>query len=153
MEPTTIERFWAKVDVREPDECWPWLACITARNTPMGGYGQFHVGFDGDHRRVRIMAHRMAYQLMYGDIPPGAEIDHTCHDPQVCQEGRLCPHRRCCNPRHMAAVTHSENMKRGHETHCTHGHEWTEENTYFYAKAGTRRCRTCRRERWSAGQS
>lgn len=30
-----LERFWTKVDVRGPDECWPWLAAIT------DGYGRF----------------------------------------------------------------------------------------------------------------
>ena len=31
------------------------------------------------------------------------------------------------------------------KTHCPHGHEYTEENTYFDGLA--RRCRTCARKR------
>jgi len=32
-------RFWAKVDLSEPDGCWPW----TAFKNPKG-YGYFYVG-------------------------------------------------------------------------------------------------------------
>src|SRR6266487_2334557 len=32
------ERFWAKVEVRGPDDCWLWKGCFSE------GYGQFSVG-------------------------------------------------------------------------------------------------------------
>lgn len=41
------------------------------------------------------------------------------------------------------------------KTHCKHGHEYTEENTYF-KKAGGRECRKCQREasrRYAAKQA
>lgn len=60
---TLVERFWAKVDRRRPDECWHWLA-TGSRN----GYGQF----DGN------MAHRLAYELEVGPIPEA---------PQRCSSG------------------------------------------------------------------
>ena len=33
-----------------------------------------------------------------------------------------------------------------HRTHCRHGHEYTEENTYIAPKTGARGCNTCRRK-------
>jgi len=33
------ERFWDKVDIGEPDECWNWKAAIES-----SGYGSFGVG-------------------------------------------------------------------------------------------------------------
>lgn len=33
------ERFWAKVDKRNPDECWPWLGAIYE-----DGYGRLNTG-------------------------------------------------------------------------------------------------------------
>ncbi len=38
------------------------------------------------------------------------------------------------------------NGKNKNKTHCSNGHEYTEENTYIYGK-NIRRCRTCIRER------
>src|SRR5438067_6003425 len=40
------QRFWGKVDLRGPDECWPWLASLHS-----AGYGQIRVG--GQAGRVR----------------------------------------------------------------------------------------------------
>ena len=47
-----------------------------------------------------VFAHRAAYELLYGPIPDGLEIDHTCNNP------------RCINTDHLEAVTHQENCKR-----------------------------------------
>ncbi|WP_280412590.1 RusA family crossover junction endodeoxyribonuclease [Nocardia asiatica] len=40
----------------------------------------------------------------------------------------------------------SPKCQKDHKTHCPHGHEYTEENTYLNAR-GSRECRTCRAER------
>ena len=143
------ERFWPKVDVRGPDECWPWLAYLDKE-----GHGRFTVMGD-DGRGHPIGAHRMAYQLAVGQIPEGMHIDHTCHTNDAgCREAKNCQHRRCCNPRHLEPVTPDENRWRGRwaptenakRTHCQRGHEFTDENTYFPARGG-RQCRECMRMR------
>ena len=91
--------FWARVDRSGgPDACWPWLDHINEC-----GYGMFY----GGQRR----AHRIAYQLLVGLIPPGLELDHTCHT-EACPGGRECLHRRCVNPAHLEPVTKSENARR-----------------------------------------
>ncbi len=43
----------------------------------------------------------MAYEFVFGAIPPGLVIDHTC-----CN-------RSCVNPHHMDVVTNTENIRRG----------------------------------------
>jgi hypothetical protein len=47
-----------------------------------------------------VYVHRYLYLLAKGPIPSGLELDH------------LCGNKRCCNPDHLEAVTHRENMRR-----------------------------------------
>jgi hypothetical protein len=89
---TLSERLWEKVEKLGEDDCWPFTGGTHK------GYGQIKKKIDG--RWVKYAAHRAAYETEFGDIPPGHEIDHHCNNP--------C----CCNPAHLEAVTHSENMKR-----------------------------------------
>lgn len=115
---TPEERFWAKVE--KTDTCWLWTACCNDR-----GYGLFSVA-----GRL-VQAHRFAYELLVGPIPEGLELDHV--------RDRGCRHRRCCNPAHLEAVTHAENVRRSDatltsiaaaKTHCRHGHPFDAANTY-----------------------
>ena len=127
-------RFWAKVDRRGPDECWPWLA-----GSLDGGYGVFHVVSLGS-----VKAHRMSYELLIGPIPEGLQLDH------------LRRNRGCVNPAHLDPVPNDINFRRGQsvsalnatKTHCIRGHEFTAENTMWRpTRRGTteRRCRACHR--------
>lgn len=86
-------RFWAKVDRRADDECWPWLGVILHI-----GYGQHGIG------GKRELAHRVAYELAVGPIPAGLQIDHVL--------ARGCIRRDCVNPAHLEPVTARENVRR-----------------------------------------
>lgn len=126
-----IERFYSKVD--RSGTCWLWTATINNR-----GYGLFYLS------GRMVLAHRVAYEIRIGPIPPGAEIDHV--------RERGCAHRHCVNPAHLEPVTHRENLLRGsgfaatnaRKTQCIHGHELTPQNTYV-RHTGWRGCRTCKR--------
>lgn len=83
------ERFWARVDRRHDDECWPWQGKLNSL-----GYASLSV--DG----WTVMAHRFAWELLVGPIPDGLTIDHRCFN------------RACCNPHHMDVVSQAENNRR-----------------------------------------
>ena len=90
-----INRFWSKVDIRGPNECWEWKE---SRNR--SGYGRYRVGTE------RIAASRYALKTKVGDFDDALQACHTCDNPP------------CCNPHHRYAGTASENQKdaydRGH---------------------------------------
>lgn len=108
--------------------CWIWIG---ARDR--GGYGS--VTIKGKSRG----AHRVAYEYGNGPIPDGLDLDHKCRV-------------RCCvNPDHLEPVTHKVNIERGDtgkhntvKTHCPHGHEYTEENTFYRKRKDGYRIRNCR---------
>lgn len=125
--PTVELRFWRKVSLG--NDCWNWQKGLT-----QDGYGQFHLSI-----AKPIAAHRYAYELFMGTIPPGLEIDH------------LCRNRKCVNPDHLEPVPQRVNNERGvgvcavngRKTHCVHGHEFTPENTYWRPSGG-RSCLLCK---------
>jgi hypothetical protein len=122
-------RFWAKVAKAGLGDCWEWLA-----SRDRHGYGQFRVG------RRNLRAHRFAYELAVGAIPPGLQIDH------------LCRNRACVNPAHMEPVTGQTNTLRGEsyqaanarKDRCVRGHPLDDENAYR-DRHGHRHCRACQR--------
>lgn len=118
--PDAMERIIAGV-VETEHGCWLWQG-----STDGDGYGY---AWDG----VRVVrAHRLAYESFVAPIPEGLELDH------------LCRIRGCVNPGHLEPVTHAENDRRrgAAVTHCSRGHEFTEQNTYV-SPDGHRHCRLC----------
>lgn len=129
-----------------PSGCWPWTGALSD-----SGYGVF-----GLAAGRLVYAHRYAFQLKRGPVPPGKHLDHRCHDPAACTKGKSCHHRRCCNPWHLRPATPRENNDRsnsitaayGRATRCQRGHPFDEANTLWtpMAKGGIQRmCRTCKR--------
>ena len=68
-----MKRFWDKVAIGERHACWPW----TAQRLP-NGYGRFSK--DGKNQ----LAHRVAWMLVFGEIPPGKCVYHKCGNLEYC---------------------------------------------------------------------
>ncbi len=97
-----IERFWSKIAVGGPDECWDWQA-----GTAEGGYGRFKIAsFEQRH------ANRVAWAIANDQEPGDLVVRHTCDRPV------------CCNPAHLLLGTHADNtrdkMERGRHRNGDH---------------------------------
>lgn len=127
-------RFWPKVEKTEG--CWNWIG-----GKVKGGYGLFL------YQGRQIQAHRMSLILAGVELPPPYPaslmvVDHICKNPG------------CVRPEHLRIVEQSRNVmelanstpfyRNKLKTHCKHGHEFTEANTYRNPAAPKgRQCRAC----------
>ena len=82
------ERFWSKVAIGAPDECWPWTAARIGNR-----YGVIGTNSNGN-----FLAHRIAWELTHdGPVPAGLCVLHRCDNPP------------CCNPAHLWLGTYADN--------------------------------------------
>ena len=81
-------RFWDKVEILGPDDCWNWTA-VKGKE----GYGHFK------YKGRQTQAHRMAWILTNGPIPDNFHVLHHCDNPP------------CCNPAHLFLGTQTDNMR------------------------------------------
>lgn len=112
--------------------CWEWIG-----RKSNYGYGHFNL-----QRRTR-WAHRIAYQLEFGDLRPGLVIRHSCDNPS------------CVNPAHLSAGSQRDNIHdqidRGRHRYsnknssCKSGHPLDGDNLYLTSK-GHRQCRACKKD-------
>lgn len=82
-----IKRFWSKVQIQSPDQCWEWQSTILVS----GGYGAISI------RGKNLRANRIAYSLYYKEDPAEYSVCHKCDNPP------------CCNPHHLFKGTQNDN--------------------------------------------
>ena len=70
LKPQDALRFWEKVRIRSPKECWPWTATKTAFDAGGFSIGDYMYG-----------ASRVAWTIAYGPIPLGMLVLHHCDNP------------------------------------------------------------------------
>jgi hypothetical protein len=92
--------------------------CVIGRRTRSDGYAV-------TGSRLRVLAHRLAWEEHYGSIPDGMVVHHKCHN------------RGCVNPVHLEL--HTPASHRVAHRSCDH------EDRYVRPD-GTSQCRVCRRE-------
>lgn len=129
----------------EGTHCRRWTGWINEHGLNNNGHGRWHV------LGMTFIPHRVIHELYIGPIPAGYEVDHRCR------------FTACGEWRHLEAVTHEENKRRGafyrlaaeHRAAelCPEGHVYDEANTYWRKDGTGRGCRRCRYEanlRWVA---
>lgn len=127
-------RFDAKCMPVTESGCIIWMGCNDSR----GDEDRIPYGRFSPMAGKTVMAHRFAYERVYGAVPEGKEIDHLCRIPL------------CVNPAHLEVVDRQENNRRSNspsalnmrKLECKRGHPYTEESAYLHG--GRRICRACR---------
>ena len=82
------------ITIDEVTKCWNWNKSLTS-----AGYGQFQ------RDKKYWTTHTFVYVQLYGEIPKGSVIRHTCHN------------RKCCNPDHLVIGTHKDNYHDSRDAH------------------------------------
>lgn len=124
-----------------------------ARTYPIGGHLIWTGRTDRDgYARVKVkkhwkIAHRVAWELTHGPIPPGLCTLHRCDT------------RPCVEPSHLFLGTHQDNLldarakgrvsparirKPWPPTSCPNGHAYSD-GSFHRDPRGIRRCHVCRR--------
>lgn len=141
MNQERLKKFYSLI--LESNECWIWQGNRSRTKCTVKEYGMFHQG--GKNRK----AHRVSYEHFNASLTEGLTIHHICNNGL------------CVNPKHLQEMTLRENVLLGNgmgainarKTHCSKGHEFSEDNTNY--SGNHRSCRICnkiRSKEWTKAQ-
>jgi len=85
----TLENILSKTQRDEGTGCLIYSGAVNNKGYPM-------ISSQGKKRR----ANRLVYEMWYGAVPEGCDVDHTCYN------------RRCLEKTHLRPLTHKENIIR-----------------------------------------
>lgn len=123
--------------VKVEGQCFNWTGTAQER-----GYGKITLWKNKKH--ITISSHRFIWTYLIGLIPQGLFVCHKCDNP------------KCVRPDHLFLDTHNGNMQDSvrknrqrniRKTHCSKGHEYSEDNLIIEKYKGgrfQRRCRVCK---------
>lgn len=97
----TPEESFAARTRKSPSGCLEWIGTRYPN-----GYGEISVG------GKKVLAHRYAWQRVHGEIPPSADIDHTCWNKACVNVEHLRPATRVQNNRNYSGAK-STNLSTG----------------------------------------
>lgn len=87
--PTLADRFHSKYDIIPETGCWIWNGALCSK-----GYGAIQLGVKNTGK-----AHRVSWELHFGEISKGLFVCHKCDTPA------------CVNPSHLFLGDQFENSK------------------------------------------
>lgn len=116
-----MEAFWSQV--RKTSRCWEWQGSIG-----QNGYGRVFA------KGAELLAHRLAWTLINGPIPPGLSVMHACDN------------KICVRPTHLMVGTQAANIQdMWHKGRGTGGHvKGTQVGTHKLTEAQVREIRRLR---------
>lgn len=96
-----IARFWSKVDIKAPDECWIWKGAISGKR-----YGAVKINY------IDLRAHRVSFFIAHGSFDDSLLVCHKCDVTKCVNPAHLFLGNNTVNVRDMASKARGKTKAR-----------------------------------------